>query len=327
MKQLFVKGMTWGWNSRRGDYRTPEAADSLRKLKEAGNEWVCLAFYVKQDHIHSTSIKFDYAESVTDRDLEYAVREARKLGLKICLKPTVNSADGLWRAYIGFPSGDEDAKPYWDKWFASHTAFLLHYAELAAEWGCEMFCAGCEMLGTEAESARWRETIRKVREVYPGLIVYNANHGKEDRVDWWDALDIIGTSAYYPVGRTDDISRETMLQNWLPVRDRLARLHGKYNKPILFMEIGCRSARGCSTMPWDFKHRDLPANEEEQANFYESALRAFWNEPWFAGFFWWDWSVNLYPLDEAERDRGFDIYGKKAEKVLKSWYSGEGTPT
>lgn len=115
MNRLFIKGMTWGWNAGRGDYRTPEAVESLRKLKEAGNEWVCIAFCVLQDHFYSTSIRFDYATTVTDRDLAFAVREARKLGLKICLKPTVNSADRLWRARIGFPL-DEEGMPYWDEW-------------------------------------------------------------------------------------------------------------------------------------------------------------------------------------------------------------------
>jgi hypothetical protein len=74
-------------------------------------------------------------------------------------------------------------------------------------------------------------------------------------------------------------------------------------------------------MPWDFTHTELPASEEEQANFYSSVLRTFWVEPWFAGFFWWDWSVKLYPLEKARTNTGFDIYGKKAEGVLKEWYA------
>lgn len=86
------------------------------------------------------------------------------------------------------------------------------------------------------------------------------------------------------------------------------------------MEIGCRSAEGCATMPWDFEQIELPFHQEEQNNFYRSVMEAFWDEPWFAGFFWWDWSTNLYPLEEAKLDKGFDIYGKKAEQTLKEWY-------
>lgn len=317
MKEVFVKGMTYGWNSQRGNYRTPEAVESLRKLKDTGAEWIALSFYTFQDTYASTEIKFDYGYTVTDRDIMFAVKKARELGLKICLKPVVNSKDGLWRARIGFP---EDADSYWTKWFASYENFLLHYAELAEELDCEMFCIGCEMVGTEARTNEWSQIIQRVREVYSGSIIYNANHGKEDGIEWLDQVDIIGTSAYYPVADTVNASEESMIANWEKVKKRIKVLHLKFNKPILFAEIGCRSAEGCAMMPWDFEHTELPYNEEEQANFYSSVLKVFWNEPWFAGFFWWDWSTKLYPIEEASMNKGFDIYGKKAEVVLKHWY-------
>lgn len=320
MERLFIKGMTWGWGSRRGDYRTPEAADSLRKLKETGCEWIALAFWTWQDHVFSTQIQFDYGYTVTDRDIAHAVELAKKLGLKVCLKPVVNSRDGLWRGLITFPKEEPDVRSYWDEWFRSYTHFVVHYAELAEELDCELFCIGCEMVGTERERDRWKETIARVREVYRGPLVYNANHGKEEQVDWFDKLDLIGTSAYYPVGEHNDASEQTMIANWLPVRDRLKKLHERFNKPVVFMEIGCRSARGCASMPWDFKHVNLPFSEDEQANFYSSVLKVFWDEPWFAGFFWWDWSTKLYPREQARSNHGFDIYGKKAQRVLEQWY-------
>ena len=320
MQELFIKGMTYGWNSSRGAYKTPEAVDSLQKLKETGSEWIALSFYTYQRTIFSTDIPFDYGYTVTDTDIIFAVKEANKLGLKVCLKPVVNSKDGLWRARIGFP---EEAHDYWNKWFQSYTQFILHYAELAEELGVEMFCIGCEMVGTESQTKHWQHLIDEVRKVYSGPIVYNANHGKEEGIEWFDKVDIIGTSAYYPVGERPNDSEESMLANWEKVKGRIENLHKRFNKPILFMEIGCRSAEGCAMMPWDFEHRDLPFNEEEQANFYSSVMKAFWDEPWFAGFFWWDWSTELYPLEEAQSNRGFDIYGKKAEKILKDWYKNK----
>ena len=318
MERLFMKGMTWGWGGRRGDYRTAEAADSLRKLKEHGCEWVALSFWTWQEHVHSTEITFDYGYTVTDRDIAHAVNEAKKLGLKVLLKPVVNSKDRIWRAHIGFPHTPE-ADPYWDRWFASYTNFLVHYAELAQELGCEMFCVGCEMIGTEPQTERWTRTIARVREMYGGPLIYNANHGREEGVEWFDRVDLIGTSAYYPVGGPGATEAE-MIANWLTVRDKMERLHRKFGNPVVFVEIGCRSARGCSAMPWDFTHRELPFDEDEQANFYSSALKVFSDQPWFAGFFWWDWSVRLYPLEEAKRNVGFDIYGKRAGQVLAEWY-------
>lgn len=321
MDRMFIKGMTWGWNSKRGDYRTPQAVDSLTKLKENGCEWVALSFLTWQDHVHSTKIPFDYGYTMTDRDLEFAIREAKRLGLKVCLKPVVNSRDGIWRAHIGFPDEENVTNSYWDQWFVSYTNFLVHYAELAEELDCEMFCVGCEMVKTESQVVRWTKTIARVREVYSGPLVYNANHGKEEGVAWFDQVDYIGTSAYYPVSSVPGDSEENMIEKWLHVREKLERLHKKFGKPIIFMEIGCRSALGCSAMPWDYLHTDLPFDEEEQSNFYSSVMKVFWEEPWFGGFFWWDWSVNLYSIEEAKQNRGFDVYGKKAGQLLKDWYT------
>ncbi|TYP76640.1 glycoside hydrolase family 113 [Paenibacillus methanolicus] len=322
MERLFIKGMTWGWSSKRGDYRTEAAADSMRKLRETGSEWIALSFWTWQDAVHSTQIPFDYGYTVTDRDIEAAVREARRNGLKICLKPVVNSRDGLWRAHIGFPEEENGSPSYWDRWFESYTNFLVHYAELAEELGCEMFCVGCEMVKTESQTARWAQTIARVREAYSGPLIYNANHGSEEGVAWFDLVDVIGTSAYYPVGSMPGDTEANMIANWLPVRDKMERLHRRFNKPVVFMEIGCRSAHGCATMPWDFTRRDLPFSEEEQANFYSSVIQVFWDQPWFGGFFWWDWSVKLYPLSEAKSNRGFDVYGKRAGEILTEWYTG-----
>lgn len=318
MKEVFIKGMTYGWDSIRGAYRTSEAVESLKNLKETGSEWIALSFYTLQETYHSTEITFDYSYTMTDRDIEFAVRQAKELGLKICLKPVVNCKDGLWRARIGFP---EEANDKWEKWFTSYTSFLIHYAELAEELECEMFCVGCEMVGTESRTEQWHQVIDKVRGVYSGPLTYNANHGKEEGIEWFDKVDIIGTSAYYPVGEKPGDTEENMIKNWVKVKEKMIKLHQKFNKPILFVEIGCRSAAGCATMPWDFLHKDLSFSDEEQANFYSSVMKVFWDEPWFAGFFWWDWSTKLYPLDKARSNRGFDIYGKKAEEVLKEWYA------
>ena len=87
------------------------------------------------------------------------------------------------------------------------------------------------------------------------------------------------------------------------------------------MEIGCRSAEGCAMIPWDFTHKEYPWNEDEQADFYESCLTVLHDKDWFAGPFWWDWSIEIYDTrEEAMKDTGFNIYLKKAEDVVRKWY-------
>ncbi len=319
---MWIKGFTYGWRSKRGAYRTEKAIRSQDKLFDLGINWMCLAFAVCQKGFSSTEIYYDYRSTIADKDILFAIRRARDRGIKVCLKPVINCADGMWRALIDFPDQDMLGKDkYWGQWFEFYTAFLCHYAEIAQDSGCEMFCIGCEMSGTERKESHWRELIQRIRTVYTGPIVYNTNHGREDKVHWFDAVDYIGTSAYYPVGKAPGYTGEDMAAMWNTVGEELEYLSKKFGKQIIFMEIGCRSAKGCSAMPWDFAHGDLPWSEEEQAAFYDSCMTAFFRKEWFAGAFWWDWGTELYDTrEEALVNTGFDIHLKKAEAVLKSWY-------
>ena len=108
------------------------------------------------------------------------------------------------------------------------------------------------------------------------------------------------------------------------MREDMYKIYQKWQKKVVFIEIGCRSAKGCAAMPWDFQHRDFPHDEDEQANFFDSCLKVFADQEWFGGVFWWDWSTFIYDDEEtAKNDNGFNIHLKKAEKVLKEWYKGE----
>ena len=316
------KGYTYGYDGRRGSYRSEEGKKSRELLFETGINWMCLAVGMTQATAHSTKIEFDFGRSITDRDIIAAVEHAHKNNIKVCLKPMVNCRDGVWRAYINFADSDFEGKdPYWDAWFESYGNFMKYYAELAEETGCEMLCIGCEMCGTERKEAHWRKLITEIRQVYSGKLIYNTNHGHEDDVKWFDAVDYVGTSAYFPVAQAGGASSEEMRKAWESVREEMYQIYQKWQKKIVFIEIGCRSANGCATMPWDFGHRDLPHDEDEQANFYDSCLSVFAKEDWFGGMFWWDWSTKIYDDKEtAAKDNGFNIHLKKAEDVLKEWY-------
>ena len=56
----------------------------------------------------------------------------------------------------------------------------------------------------------------------------------------------------------------------------------RFGLNIYFAEIGSQ-CQGCVYMPSRMA-TDLPYDEEEQAKFYLTALKAFWDEPWFSGY-------------------------------------------
>lgn len=315
----FVKGYTWGWTGSRGEYRGDAPDRSMKLLRQTNTEWISLAFAAHVETASSAEIlygeKNDYM--VSDAEIRHAISLARKHHFRVLLKPVVNCRSGTWRAEIDFDS-EED----WDRFWGNYRAFMLHYASIAAETKCEMLCIGCEMRSMERFSARWRDLVKDIRKEYKGVLHYNANHGDVWNVTWWDAVDLIGVSAYWPVATADDTSLSTMLESWKPLRARLKQLSEKWDKPVLFSEIGVRSARTCSSMPFDWGHRELPFDGQEQARYYEAAFRTFENEgDWFAGYCWWDWKARLYSPERAEENRDFCVHGKPAEEVLRKWYS------
>jgi len=315
-----IKGISYGYMAKRGDYRSPQGTQSQELMYELGNNWICLPVVNNQRDINSTDI-YDNYHNPSDRDLTAVIERAHSKNVKVCLKPMLNSGDYHWRAHIG--SGwrqDNKIDPTWDLWFKNYTAFMLYYAEFAEETGCEMLCIGCEMLGTEHRTNDWTTLIRRLRSCFSGKLIYNTNHDEEEGSCWFDLLDYIGTSAYYAVGVNGNDKAE-MVKEWEKVRHRLNDLSDRKGKQYVFMEIGCRSAHGCAVMPWDFEQTNLPYDEQEQADFYESCLDVFMDDPHFAGVFWWDWPTFTYDTaEEAKTDAGFNIHLKKAEEVLKNWY-------
>jgi hypothetical protein len=299
-------------------------------------------------------------QMATDEEIRHAIDLARQNGMRVILKPVVNCADDEWRAWIRFfrPITDEeraagvtgDHDPWgeepgvregmvrdteaWDKWWSDYTDYLVHYAKLAEAKQVPVFCLGCEMNSTEEFEAKWRALIAKVRAVYSGLITYDLNHGRESDVPWLDAVDFISVSAYHMIpyadGRPWDAAPDStttpvnaLLAGMEPIRARMREVSRKWNKPILFIETGCTSVRGCAHTPWRHvtETPDRPVDQQEQANYYQAMLATYWDEPWFMGWCWWDWPARLYDESEAAENRSFCVYGKQAEAVLREWYA------
>ncbi len=314
-----IKGYTWGFFSGTGGFTTTEAEKSMEYLASLGLNWICIPVNCFQEAFYSLNVFSLFGRTQTDEEVRFAIRKAKSLGLKVCLKPMVDCLDRSWRARINFPSENGD---YWKAWFASYTRFMLHYARLAESEKCEMLCTGCEMAGMDSQASYCRRLIEDVRKVYTGTIMHNINHGDEFRFPWLTDVDIIGISAYYPVSEPGDNSLDTMRRKWAEHRERVKKCSEHFGKPVMFAEIGVRNERGCTMYPWDFRNRpETPSDEQEQADFYRSAMETMWDEPYFRGFFWWDWKAVLPPPEKAHENRDFTIYGKAAEAVLKEWYT------
>ena len=246
-------------------------------------------------------------ESVNEEELTEMIRFAKEQGLKVALKPTVNCKDGTWRAHIHFFDEDVPCEPKWSNWFESYTKFQLRFAKVAEETGCEMFIPGCEMVMSEHREEEWRKLIADIRKVYHGLIAYNTDKYQEHNVKWWDAVDVIASSGYYPIDK------------WESELDRIEAVVKKYKKPFFFAEAGCMSTKGSNLVPNDWSIQD-ESDPDGQAEWYSAMFKACEKRSWIKGFALWDWGARLYCERDIDRKRGYELYLKPAEKVVREYY-------
>lgn len=304
----YISGMTWGWSGRRGHWTGPEAEDSMNKMKQhLSVNWVTLAFGALQDHPHATEIHFREHPTITDEEMYGAIRHARSLGLKICMKPVVNCKDGTWRAHINFFDIDVPCEPKWSDWFASYNEYILHYARIAEETKCEMLCIGCEMVQTDRRETEWRSLIAEVRKVYSGIITYNCDKYQETNVKWWDAVDVISSSGYYPIN------------DWENQLNRIEAVVRKFQKPFFFMEAGCPSREGSPFIPNDWSLKGQPSGEAQEA-YYQAMFEHCDKRDWVQGFMLWDWPAKLYSPESAPENDDYCMYAKPAEAVVRNYY-------
>ena len=261
--------------------------------------------------------------SPSDADVVAAIRDALSAGLTPILKPHIDCLDGVWRANIGTGFTSE---AQWGAWFSNYTAFITHFAGLAAAHGATAaFNVGTELDGTHHREADWRGVIAAVRAVLPPPTKLWLGPNWEWKsvpgyqlVGFWDALDFLGVDMYPPLSAHVDPSLEEAVAGWAPIVANLSAFSAAHGgKPFIFAEIGFASwqraavdAPGCCTGPPD------PAT---QAVLYESFFQAVYPQPFLAGVFWWAWDAGHTRADPCATD--FNVLGKPAQAVLRDHYA------
>jgi hypothetical protein len=312
---LKYKGMAYaGWGA--GVYSTPESDLSLSHVAETGADWISLIVTFYQETLSSTSMGRNET-TPTDAELIQAIERAHSLGLKVLLKPHLDLSHdpAHWRGEIGSVFATQAE---WKAWFESYAAMINQYAVLAETHGADMFCAGTELQGTTSRAEDWRAVLAGIRSRFYGPVVYAANHsGEETGLTWWDAVDIIGVDGYYPLAEAPRPTLDELKSAWVPLRERLAGLASRWNKPIVFTEIGYRSISGTASHPWDWQIQGT-VDLLEQATAYLAVKESFEGLSWFAGLFWWSWGTD--PYEGGPCDVNFTPHDKPAEAVVRTWY-------
>ncbi len=304
-------------------YGSKTSAATLKELKELGVQWVSLTPFGFMERLDEPKVHpiGNYRAGETDERMRLEIRQAKKAGLHVVLKPHLWIVDGKWRGEIGFD--DERA---WSQWFDSYEKWMLRYADLAQAEGVDILVVGVELRSMESKlEGRWRRLIRKARRRFEGKVTYSANWDDAPSLPWWDALDYIGIQFYPSLAsspRTDVSVIRSRIDEQLDALGVVSKARGK---PVLITEVGYRSSPDALIEPhaWPERAGKIRVDHQTQTEGYRALIESIRDRPWVAGIYWWKWFTD--PATTEEGPAGFSPRGKPAEAILRSAYGGNCT--
>lgn len=312
-----VKGFNYVCWERDGYFEGDEILDRVAGL---GTNALAVLITAYQDTYASDTVYCDSLRTPSDSSIQHVVARARGLGLSALIRLQVDSKDGTWRGY--FEPGSRDA------WFDSYRNIVLHYAELAEAAGAGGFGIGCEYksLSGAENRQRWSDLLIGVRERFHGAVTYAANWDEYRSVSFWDLVDQAGIDAYFPLSDAQYPSVNELHHGYFHYRglfgdhrwmSELRSWFEEVDKPTFLSEVGFANVDFVAREPWRI---DPAATRDDlnQANAYEAVFRAFIDESWCSGLFWWCCTPRLPGSDDVS----YIPLNKTAESIVQFWFTG-----
>jgi hypothetical protein len=339
----FRRGVSWWMSEGRAD----AGQASFRRLASLGVTWVSIHTWDPLQRGLDEPVLAQPDRHFGFRDLGALVRSAHDAGLRVMVKPhlemrgyepteeerrVLRGPEGparralLARLESQMAQGEHlqhnriamRNEADWRRWFESYAAYVLPYARDAQAAGADMFCVGREMDSTVVRrEGDWRLLVARIRALFHGPLTYSANFDTWQGIGFWDALDFIGVSAYFPLTERPSPSLADLEAGWDRALAPLEQASRRFGRPVLLTEAGFPSIPAAARAPW--REERVEADVWLQARCYEATLRALARRPWIEGVYFWLWERSSSP---ALRDPSHAIVGKPASFTMASWYAG-----
>ena len=322
--ETWQKGATINPTQSATEFAEASFKQSVTNLAATGANYVTLMIPYYQPNVSSSDLHARY-NTPTDAALVSGISFAHSKGLKVMLKPHLDVSTGEWRATIDATNRAS--------WFASYGDMLVHFAQIGQQQGVEEMCLGTELYRmasikyNPSNEGNWNTLISRVKGVFSGKLTYSAQYegpfSEKGEVNFWSQLDSIGLSAYWSFSDMQFGTLEGLTGAWDSInKTQILPLSQKFQKPVLFTEIGYRSVTGAHREPWaDTSDGSRLANfdEGEQARLYE-ALFSYWTtQSFMEGVHFWNWDVN--PGAGGAGNITYTPQNKQAQQTMKKWFS------
>jgi hypothetical protein len=305
-----VRGITISTHGIGREWANPEVMKpTFVKIKKTGAQWVALHPYAR---IHEDG-RVTWRRGKKGEAPSYwskPITLAHKAGLKILIKPHIAywGTRFSWRGEITFKS-----QAAWTRFFRDYGEWILALA--AACKNADGFVVGTELDKTIDKETEWRALIANVRKQTQAPLTYAANWTDFERISFWDALDVVGIQAYFPLTERANPSDKDLDRSWERRMELLRAFAKKTNRNIVFTEIGYNRSHRAAREPWTYQTDGADA-KPLQRRCLAAALRAVEKEPIVLGAFLWKWFPEPYPVG-----RNFQLATKEIRALIrKHWH-------
>ena len=300
-----------------------DSTTNFQALIQKNIKWITLVPWGFQDNYDSPVVSHHNGDSIyiikSDSSWVNRIKLVRAAGFKVFIKPHVwldSPTKGKWRSDI-FPNDDKN----WALWKQSYSNFIYRYATIAEQTNAEMFCIGTEFTRLSVEKPIfWKNLIQEVRKIYSGKITYAANWYHEfEKITFWNDLDFIGIQAYFPLVKNKYPSVEEISKGWNKYLPIIESIHQKYQRKVLFTEMGYKSTADSAITPWEWMDNPYDLSKsfsaKTQANCYQAFFNTVWKKDWFAGVHIWQLRGD-YVKHTKKYNRDFTPQGKPAAAII-----------
>ena len=166
-----VQGMTVSCHGAGRVWGTDAMVETMRELKALGVNWIAIHPYAGIRSDGTVPMSDDWYGTNTSW-LTRPIAEAHALGLQIMIKPHIAywGSEFGWRGEIEF-TRDE----HWERFFQTYEAWITRVAEIAKD--ADAFVVGTELDRTLHYENRWRDVIRRVRDITDAPLTYSGELG------------------------------------------------------------------------------------------------------------------------------------------------------
>jgi hypothetical protein len=278
-------------------------------------------------------------------DSAIMVSQARAANLNVGIFPTPRfdlSPSEFWNNAPRDPA-------WWQNWFDHYRAFLVDYADLAAQTGSQALVIGGDWLqpalpngtledgsasGVPADAdLRWQAIISEVRQHFSGKVwwaVPYATGGLQASLSLLTAADGMYVLWSAPLAtQTGQSAADMASQAGKLLDDEISPVASVLNKPVLLalaypsaggVETGCLDNGQGGCLHWSALNQpqnpsSLSLDLQAQSDLYQALLTAIDSRPWVGGLI----SRGFYPPAMLQ-DKSASVRGKPAADLLWYWF-------